>query len=158
MAIIGGGECERDLRARVAQAGLEDQVTFFGECSHDRGIALLSRARIMLLPSLSEGMPLSVIEAMHLGIPTVASRVGGVIESIDNSSTGYLVGPKDLQGFAARLRSMIIDQDLCQRMGARAKERAKAMFLLERNVNEYIAVYTQVVAQRLDWSAVGAAA
>jgi glycosyltransferase involved in cell wall biosynthesis len=158
MAIIGGGECERDLRARIAQAGLNDQVTFFGECSHDRGLALLSRARIMLLPSLSEGMPLSVIEAMHFGIPTVASRVGGLVESIDDCSTGYLIEPSDLTGFVARLRNLILDQDLCQSMGIRARERAKEMFLMERNISEHIAVYKQVLARKPDWSAVGAAA
>ena len=158
MAIIGGGECERQLHALISRAGLDDQVRFFGECSHARGLALLAQARIMLLPSLFEGMPMAIIEAMHLGIPAVASRVGGVPELVDDHKTGYLVEPRDVRGYAAGLRSLLHNQDLCHQMGALAKERARALFLTERNVSEHIAAYTQVLRRDLIWADMGEAA
>ncbi|HEX2942128.1 MAG TPA: glycosyltransferase family 4 protein, partial [Rhodopila sp.] len=88
LAIIGGGNLESALRKRITAAGLQDQVTFFGDQPHAEGLKLLRQARVMLLPSLSEGLPISVIEAMHLAIPTVASRVGGIPELIEHGRTG----------------------------------------------------------------------
>jgi glycosyltransferase involved in cell wall biosynthesis len=148
VAIIGNGPCERELRARVARAGLDAQVTFFGECAHAHGLAILSQARVLLLPSLFEGLPLAVIEAMHMAIPAVVSRVGGVPELVDDGRTGLLIKPKDVESFAEGLRTLLSDPDARRRMGWRAKERARTEFSLDRNIAEHVGVYMDLLQQR----------
>jgi len=148
VAIIGGGPLEECLRARVASAGLSGQVTFCGECSHQQGLALLSQARIMLQPSLSEGLSISVIEAMHRAIPVVASRVGGLPEQIDHLKTGYLVEASDVKGFARALRELLDDPEAGYRMGSRAKQKARTIFSSAQNLEEHLAMYAGLARRK----------
>lgn len=152
MAIIGGGTLEPALRERVAAVGLQEQVTFFGDQPHAEGLKLLRQARVMLLPSLSEGLPISVIEAMHMGIPTIASRVGGVPELIEHGRTGYLTTVGDIDGYAIGLQTLLYDRDLCARLGARARQRARSDFTVERNIAEHIALYRRLLRVPADAS------
>jgi glycosyltransferase involved in cell wall biosynthesis len=145
LAIIGGGECEAPLRERLQAAGAMHQVTFLGTQPADKAIALLSRARIQVLPSLSEGLPVSVIEAMHLGIPTVASDVGGLSELIDDGTSGFLLPSMDIAGFAERLRCLLQDEPRRRAMGQAAREKARLGFSLERNVDQHVALYGSMI-------------
>ena len=147
MAIIGEGEWGPALRERVIAAGLQQQVTFYGEQAHADGLRLLCQARVMVLPSVSEGLPLSVIEAMHLGIPAVASRVGGVPELIKHEYSGYLAFAGDIEGYAAGLRSLLSDPDRYASMAHRARQRARMLFTMDRNVTEHIGLYRRLLAR-----------
>lgn len=145
LAIIGGGECEAPLRDRLQQVGALHQVTFLGTQPSGEAIALLSRARIQVLPSSFEGLPVSVIEAMHLGIPTVASNVGGLPELIENGTSGFLVRPMDVAGFAERLRCLLQNEPRRQAMGQAAREKARSAFSLQRNVDQHVALYGSMI-------------
>jgi glycosyltransferase involved in cell wall biosynthesis len=145
LAIIGGGECEAALRERLQQAGVLQQVTFLGSQPSDKAIALLSRARIQVLPSFFEGLPVSVIEAMHLGIPTVASNVGGLPELIGDGTSGFLVPPADVSGFAERLRCLLEDEPRRVAMGMAAREKARSAFSLQHHVDQHLALYDDMM-------------
>ncbi|MBL6456673.1 glycosyltransferase family 4 protein [Belnapia sp. T6] len=162
LAVIGGGECEAALRASVASAGLEAQVTFLGAQSHDQALAALAQSRVMLLPSRWEGLPVSVIEAMQLGIPVVASRVPGTDELVVEGKTGHLCGVDDVEGYAQRLTALLGDAAACQRMGAAAMRRAAEGFSLDRQVDRHAALYRWLAKQQpkavLDLAAIHAGA
>jgi glycosyltransferase involved in cell wall biosynthesis len=141
LGIIGSGEFEPKLRAQIQASGLLGQVTFLGERSHLEAMRLLSRARIMVLPSRWEGLPVSVLEAMHRGIAVVASDVPGTDELVVEGETGFLVPPADAAAYADRIDRLLSDEGARRRMGARALERARAVFSLESQLDSHMALY-----------------
>ena len=102
--VAGGGSCLEDLKGLAAELGVAERVTFLGEV---RDIpALLGRARMFVLPSLSEGIPLTVLEAMARGLPVVATRVGGLPEVVVDGETGLLVPAADPPALAEAVLSL----------------------------------------------------
>jgi glycosyltransferase involved in cell wall biosynthesis len=144
LAIIGNGEYEAALRERLRAAGVAHQVRFLGARASAEALELLGRARVLVLPSRSEGLPVAVIEAMHHGVPAVASNVGGVSELIEDGVTGFLVEPDDIAGFADRLGCLLADEPRRVAMGEAARTRAQAAFSVERNVEQHLALYDHV--------------
>jgi glycosyltransferase involved in cell wall biosynthesis len=144
LCVIGGGKCEARLREQVAQLGLCGQVVLMGSQSHAAALGHLICARVMLLPSRWEGLPISIIEAMHRGIPVVASNVPGTSELIVDGETGFLVPAEDVDGYASRLRLLLDNEVLRTSMGTRALERARMSFSIEQQVNAHVALYSQV--------------
>jgi glycosyltransferase involved in cell wall biosynthesis len=115
-----------------------------GSQSHAAALGHLICARVMLLPSRWEGLPISIIEAMHRGIPVVASNVPGTSELIVDGETGFLVPAEDVDGYASRLRLLLDNEVLRTSMGTRALERARMSFSIEQQVNAHVALYSQV--------------
>ena len=146
--IIGGGESEHVLRRAIYAAGLAEQVTFAGELPHTEAMAYLRRARVMLLPSLWEGLPLSVVEAMNYGIPVVASDVRGTNELIVDGQTGFLVPVNNVTGYAERVKQLLSDESLRRDIGERAVTRVRATFSMERQVAEHLNLYAYLAASK----------
>lgn len=125
--IVVGDGCLKDSLVTLAEeSGVGDRVTLPGFRS-DVG-AVLNAADIVAMPSLSEGFPLAVLEAMMAGRPVVASRVGGIPEMIVDGETGLLVPPKDPGALASALAWLIASPSLRDRLGKAAKERALREF------------------------------
>ena len=101
----GGGPLQGALSQDVAARGLQDSVRFTGPVSHDRILDLMQVAEVVVLPSISEGLPLALAEALSLGCAVVASDVGGVSTLVRDGETGWLVPPSN----PARLSSAIAD-------------------------------------------------
>ena len=91
--VAGDGPCRGELGRLVGELGLDGCVSFLGEI-HDVP-ALLARGAIFVLPSRSEGISLTLLEAMACGLPVVATRVGGTPEVVVDGETGLLVPPAD---------------------------------------------------------------
>jgi glycosyltransferase involved in cell wall biosynthesis len=149
LCVIGGGDDEYELRRCVRDFGLDGQVTFSGEQTHGQALSYLTRSRILLLPSYWEGLPISVIEAMHRGIPVVASNVVGTAELILDGQTGYLVDVDDVAAYADRIRHLLGDEGLQCAMGERARARARANFAIERQLAGHFSLYETISAFRL---------
>ncbi len=144
LCVIGTGEYETELRRRLGEAGLTDQVTFCGARPHAEALDILSSARVMLLPSRWEGLPISVVEAMHRAIPVVASNIPGTDELIVDGQTGYLVDIEDARGYADRLRRLLTDERQRREMGQTALRHAREHFSLEPQVRAYLSLYGRV--------------
>ncbi len=99
----GEGSLEKELRALSEQLGVADRVRFLGH--RDDVPSLMAYADVFVLPSLSEGMPLSLLEAMAAGTPVVASNIPGINEVIDDQRTGLLVAPQDPDALANAIRA-----------------------------------------------------
>ncbi len=137
--VAGDGPCRADLDGLAESLGIKDRVTFLGEM-HDVP-AVLARALLFALPSRSEGIPLTALEAMASGLPVVATRVGGLPEVVDDGSSGLLVPASDPGALADAMVSLWNDHDRCDRMGRAGRRRAEHCFDIRRMVGEYEALY-----------------
>jgi glycosyltransferase involved in cell wall biosynthesis len=98
------------------------------------------------MPSLHEGLPYTLLEAMALGTPVIASRVGGLAETLQDGATGLLIEPGDTLALADAIRKLIADPSLRARLGDAAQRLQRANYSLEAMAGGYLDVYRQVLA------------
>ncbi len=122
--IAGVGGEEAALRVLAASHGLEDNVRFLGFRSDIP--ALCRAADIFCFPSLQEGLPVALMEAMGIGLPAVASAIRGNEDLLQNGEGGYLYAPTDVQGFSEGIRKLANDPDLRVKMGQNNAKQIKA--------------------------------
>jgi glycosyltransferase involved in cell wall biosynthesis len=140
-AIVGDGPQRAELEALRTQLGLEDRVRLEGD---RRDVpAVLADADAFVLSSRSEGLPVSVLEAMAAGLPVVASAVGGVGELVVDGETGMLVPPADAEALAAALATIVADPALRRRLGEAGHGRAEELFDLEAFRRAHVALYAR---------------
>jgi len=128
LRIAGGGEHGPALERRAAELGLGDAVVFLGSCDGPRVRRLLAGAAALVVPSIYEGMPLVVLEAMAAGVPVVASAVSGIPEVVVDGETGWLVPPESPAALAAALGEALADPAEAARRGAAASQRILTRF------------------------------
>jgi glycosyltransferase involved in cell wall biosynthesis len=143
LRIVGDGP-ERDfLERRVAEMKLAGRIAFSGFV--DDIDAVMRDADAVVLSSLSEGMPMSILEAMRAGLPVIATRVGGIPEIVIDGRTGILVASKDTRALANAMESLIGNRDAAARMGQAGYERLTDSFSIERMIAAYEELYQHPV-------------
>ena len=147
LTIVGDGPLRRRLEAEIADRSLEQQVEFIGEVA-DVG-PYLARADVFVLSSHSEGMPLSVLEAMAAGLPVVASDVGGLHEIVDEGKTGFVVPAGSPAELAVRLAELVGDSDLRDRFGHAGRELVRTRFSLPPWRESHIELYRSLLSSRV---------
>jgi glycosyltransferase involved in cell wall biosynthesis len=105
-------------------AGLEPTLRFHGLLKAEKTPETLRTGDAFVLPSLQEGMPLALLEAMAAGLPVIATSVGDVPQAVHDGNTGLLVPPADPDALATALNRIITDAALRQRLGPAARTRA----------------------------------
>lgn len=142
--LVGAGPERKALEARAGALGLGDRVAFLG---HRPDVpALLGAADLVVLPSLYEGMPLALLEAMAAAKPVVASAIPGNDEAIRDGETGLLVPPRDPDALAAAIRTLLGDPRRAGRLGAAARARVEERFSLASMVGRVTGIYEEVLA------------
>ena len=142
-----GEPSERERVARtVADLGLEEHVHLLGKLSSVDVAGRLQESDVLLLPSLDEGLPTVILEAMASGIPVVATRCGGVHEAMSDGVEGLIVPPRDAAAMADALERLWRDPQLRARMGEAGRRTATARFDLARQVDEFLELYREVAA------------
>ena len=119
---IGGGPFADDLQRRIDELGLNDRITLLGSMHTDEVAKRLPTAAVFCLPSFAEGIPVSIMEAMAVGVPVVATKVGGVGELVTDEVSGLLVSPGRVDQLADALHRMLTDRDLRAQVVATAVE------------------------------------
>jgi glycosyltransferase involved in cell wall biosynthesis len=142
--IVGDGPERPQLVAEIAQRGLLGRVELLGERADVP--ELLAEADVFVLSSRSEGLPMSILEAMAAGLPVVASEVGGVGELVVAGETGLLVPPGRPDALAAALRTLLVDASRRERMGAGGRRRAAAHFGLAAAQRAHVELYEAALA------------
>jgi len=143
LILVGGGEEEENLKRLVVEKEVKDDVIFLGKRSDVNEI--LKAFDIFVFPSLTEGLPLVVIEAMAVGLPVVASPVGGIPELIIDGENGFLVSPTSEKEVRDAIIKLLKNPFLREKMGKIGRERFEAYFSLPQMVKKYIEVYEEVV-------------
>jgi len=128
---------------RAYELKVLDKILFMG--STDKPEIAYNRAEAVVQPSLSEGFPFTVIEAMSCGKPVVATNVGGVKEAI--ADAGIVVPPRSPRDLADAILRLHGDEDLRKRLGERARERVLKLFSRRRFIEEYRRLYLEVVSE-----------
>lgn len=144
LVLVGDGEESESLKNLAAQMP-ECKIHFAG---HQEDVSLwFSAADIAVLPSLSEAMPLSAVEAMSLGKALVASAVGGLLEIIEDGKNGLLVPPQDEKALAVALKKALNSPALAEKLGANARRRVEENFTVEKMVDGWIGCYDFALKQ-----------
>jgi glycosyltransferase involved in cell wall biosynthesis len=145
LAIAGDGPCAADLKMLSESLGLGPHVQFLGEV---RDVpALYSQASMFILSSVTEGLPLTVLEAMACGLPVVATRVGGTPEAVVDGTTGVLVPPGEPAALAEAILRIAADDELARRMGAAGRRRAEANSDVRTMVGRYESLYQEILGR-----------
>jgi glycosyltransferase involved in cell wall biosynthesis len=144
--IVGEGPDRSALESELRRLGLEDRVRLAGE-RHDVP-GLLAAADVFVLSSVSEGLPVSVLEAMAAELPVVASRVGGLPELVVDGETGLLVTPRDADALAAALDRLVADRALRRQLGAAGRAYAESRFDPESFARAHVDLYAAELARR----------
>jgi glycosyltransferase involved in cell wall biosynthesis len=139
LAVLGTGPLEGDLRAAAERAGVGDRVRWLG---FRRDVAdYVAAADVFCLSSVWEGVPLAAQEAVLLGVPIVATSVGGMPELVDDAVTGRLVPPGDPAALAAALRQVLSNDVLRTTFAAAARSRLAERFSTEKMLERLAAEY-----------------
>lgn len=146
LAICGRGELEAALLARAREHGLERRVHLLGLRADVT--AVLAAADAFVLPSLSEGLPLALLEAMFAGRPIVATDVGQVRAALAGGTAGILVEPGSPAALATALDRVLFNPAEAQRLGRLAAQHAAAEYDLSRMVERYAGVYETALRSR----------
>ncbi|MFO0891133.1 MAG: glycosyltransferase [Isosphaeraceae bacterium] len=139
--VAGGGPRRGELDLLVRELGVDEIVTLLGETRDVRSVMM--RGSIFVLPSRSEGISLTLLEAMASGLPTVATRVGGSPEIVVEGETGLLVPPADPEALAGALLRLRRDPEAACRMGQAGRSRVERDFSVQRMMDDYRTIYTR---------------
>jgi glycosyltransferase involved in cell wall biosynthesis len=145
--IAGNGPCAEQLKQRAVGLGLSAQVRFLGEVQDVP--ALLAGASMFVLPSLTEGVSLTLLEAMARGLPIVATRVGGNAEVVSDGETGLLVPARSPDQLAAAMLKLRGDPAAAERMARAGRQRVEQHFDARRMVGDYENLYRELCSRAL---------
>lgn len=144
--VAGSGNLLKSLKKETSLLGIEKNVIFLG--FREDIPSVLQCMDIFVFPSLSEGLPLAVLEAMAAGKPVVATDVGGIPEVIGDGQTGFLVPPKNPDLLAEKITFLIRDRALRSRFGHSGRARVQKEFSLQNMVEEYQLLYDHFFNKR----------
>jgi glycosyltransferase involved in cell wall biosynthesis len=142
---VGDGPLRKNLENQVHGLGIDQKFVFAGE---RKDLAQVYPSfDIFVLPSLTEGMPMALLEAMAAGIPVVATTVGAVPEIIGDSGS-TLVAPGDPGALAAGIRGLLLDKARRQEAGVQARIRVENRFSASAMATQYVDLYQHILLRR----------
>ncbi len=147
VVIVGGGEHEPVVRREIERAGVGDVVQLAGRVSNADLSDLYRRCTVFCLPAIvdsrgeTEGLGVVLIEAMSHAKPVVASRLGGIVDAVEDGETGLLVPPEDPDILAEALLRVIEEPGLAARLGEAGRERARRLFSWEGVARRHLGLY-----------------
>jgi glycosyltransferase involved in cell wall biosynthesis len=145
LAICGRGHLAESLAAQARANGLAPRVHLLGLRSDVA--AVVAAADIFVMPSLSEGLPLALLEAMVGGCAIVATAVGEVSAALEQGAAGVLVQPGDPRALAVAIERLLNDQQLARTLGARAACKAAAEYEVSTMVRRYTSLYDVILTR-----------
>ena len=123
LVLVGDGEEREHLETLTDNLGIRECVEFAGRVPHERVQDYMNQAEVFVLPSLSEGFPVTILEAMACGLPVVATRVGGLPDVIEDGVNGYLVKAKEPSEIAEALLKLLLDEQLWETISKTNKQK-----------------------------------
>ncbi|MBN1573284.1 MAG: glycosyltransferase family 4 protein [Deltaproteobacteria bacterium] len=143
--MVGEGPLKVELTEKARALEVGGNFTFPG--FRDDVSRLLSASDLMVMPSLNEGLGMSIVEAMALSLPVVASRVGGIVEVVEDGVTGMLVPPSSPVDLAKACVGILRDKERAERMGRAGRVRAESLFDIKSMVKNTEALYRELMEE-----------
>ena len=143
IAVIGDGEMREELEKYVIELGIEDKVEFRGWIKDLKAIS--EGLDIVVLTSLNEGTPVSLIEAMAAGRPVVTTNVGGVKDIVEDGKSGYLVESGNVEEFTKKLLELVRDPEKRRTFGQNGRNIVKNRFTKERLIKDTKELYNNLL-------------
>ncbi|MDX2505572.1 MAG: glycosyltransferase family 4 protein [Gammaproteobacteria bacterium] len=144
LLIIGDGSEQTSIEQQINSLDLSDQVTLLGRRSDINNIH--AATDIYALPSLKEGLPMSLLEAMASGVCSVATNVGDISKCIDNNVTGVIVKPRDADALMCAIHTLCLDASIRDRIGRAAATLIQEKFSTETMAGKYNELYNQMLS------------
>jgi glycosyltransferase involved in cell wall biosynthesis len=146
LLVAGTGPFDEAFRRQVAELGCEREVRFLG--FRDDASSLMAAADLVVLPSLAEAFGIALAEALYIGAPVVATRVGGIPEIVDDGVDGVLVRPASSGALAETMAALLNDPGQRAQMAGAGREKVKRRFSFESMVREYEAIYDAALERK----------
>lgn len=140
LRLVGDGPDRKFLVRRAAELGIAACVEFTGWINQAQLIPLYAETDMFVLPSLAEGIPIVLMEAMAMQIPCVAPRITGIPELIEDCSEGMLYAVADIEDLTSKIRSLLELPELMQQMGKQARLRVMRDYDMAHNTERFAAV------------------
>lgn len=145
LIIVGTGPKYKELEKKVFELGLDQSVIFAGTVLHNTIHKYFQAADIFILPSYSEGLPVSILEAMASNTPVIASNVGGIPEIIDDGKNGFIIPPKNESILRNKLMVLVNDVKLRENFAIKSAEIIRDKFDNNKKINELIELYLETI-------------
>jgi glycosyltransferase involved in cell wall biosynthesis len=146
VVLAGDGPARHELQTLASRVGLNDRVSFLGARADMPGV--YRSLDVMVLPSLNEGMPMTVLEAMAAGVPVIATRVGALPDVIHHGENGLLFEPGDAQAFRDAIEHLLSHPGERTRIGLAGQRWVLEKATIRRTAENYVNEYSGLVAQR----------
>jgi glycosyltransferase involved in cell wall biosynthesis len=147
LLVVGNGPLEPSLRVQATELGIESSIRFLGFRLDIP--ELLQALDVFVLSSLSEGLSLTLLEAEAVGLPIVATRVGGNPEVVRDGDTGFLVPSGEEEPLASALARLLQDPSLRTRLGERGRALYREQYTLQAMVQGYVELYARLAGVRI---------
>jgi glycosyltransferase involved in cell wall biosynthesis len=144
LVLVGDGPQDHMLKALAEESGVSDRISFLGFQPQEEVRRWMQKAKLLVLPSLEEGLGVVLLEALACGTPVVASRVDGIPEVI-TPEVGVLVPPADGAALGLAIRSVLENQHTWAEMSRRARERAASLYDWNHIAAQWIALYRSML-------------
>jgi hypothetical protein len=148
LIMIGFGDCKDKIEAEIKSRNLYDSVLLPGYVPHEKLPLWINASDIFVLPSYQEGLPNVVLEAMACRKPVIATRVGGIPEIVSDGVTGILVEPRIVDQLAQAMETLLLNEDLCSKLGLAAEKLIHEHFTWEKSAKNLIKVYENLLENR----------
>jgi glycosyltransferase involved in cell wall biosynthesis len=141
VTFIGEGEAEHTLRRQAQELGLHDRVTFLGFRPPVELVHYYRTCDVAVLPSLDEGLGLTLVEAMFCGVPVVGTDTGGISSLISNGESGLLVPPGDAGALAQAIERILTDPTYARRLAAAGRAYVRRHYDTDTLVQQVLDAY-----------------
>ncbi len=145
LVCAGDGDMWEKVTKQVNELGIQDCVLMLGFIPHEKICELYNMADIFVIPSLMEARPLALSEALHNGVPSIASRIPTLESIIDEEHNGLLFETGNAEDLCKKIRLMIEDSEMRHQLGKTARERYRKEYQFDQMVQEYRDFYDEII-------------
>jgi colanic acid/amylovoran biosynthesis glycosyltransferase len=136
LSLLGDGDARQELEGSAKEYGISQHIKFFGFVDQKTIANTLQSSDIFVLPSFAEGIPVALMEAMAMGVPVIATYVGGITELVIDRVTGQMVYPSDTVGLTNAIAYYIDNPDECKRISNNARNKVVTEFNIDKQVDK----------------------
>jgi len=143
LAIVGDGSLKKQLEETAKRLKINDSIKFLG--SRQDISNLMISSKILILPSIWEGLPMTILEAMYLKIPIIATSVGGIPEIIENKKDGLLIPSKNPEIIAKTIIYLLENKDLQTKLTQNAYKKVKSLYSIQNYTKNILDIYKELI-------------